>query len=116
MKTIQTRVYTNVILTAIAVLLAVLAFQPVMQITSNAHAQRERNLEPERDYGSVTQTLERSTYPDLGGDTEQADAQREIAAAIQELARAVESSGESAAESAEAQREIADAIRSLGNL
>lgn len=109
MKTIQTRVYTNVILTVIAMLLAVLAFQPVMQFTSNAYAQRDRgfgeveSLEPTRDAGQ-------------SGDNIQAEAQRDIARAIEQLARAVESTTDASQQSADAQADIADAIRSLGNL
>lgn len=109
MKTIQTRVYTNVILTAIAVLLAVLAFQPVLQFTSNAYAQRDRDF-------IRSAAEETASDPAPAGDNIQAGAQREIARAIEQLARAVESTTDASQESADAQRDIADAIRSLGNL
>jgi len=41
MQTIQSRIYTNVILTVIAMLLSVIAFQRVFTISTPAFAQRE---------------------------------------------------------------------------
>lgn len=109
MKAMQTRLYTNVILTVIAMLLAALALQPVMDFTSNAYAQRDTTLVDEP-------VLERRGYESRGGDEIQASAQKEIADAIRELAAAMTESGAAAQESAAAQHEIADAIRGLSNL
>lgn len=109
MKAMQTRVYTNVILTVIAILLAALALQPVLNFTSNAYAQRDPAF-------TEGPTLERREFEAPAGDNMQAAAQKEIADAIRELAAAVSESGTAAQDSAAAQREIADAIRGLGNL
>jgi hypothetical protein len=107
MKAMQTRLYTNTILTVIAILLAVLAFQPVMDFASTAYAQRDVPLTGgELGRGDTTAT---------SGDREQANAQKEIADAIRELATAMAESGSGMQDSAAAQREIADAIRGLGS-
>ena len=50
MQTIQSRIYTNVILTIIAIFLGALALQPVLSISSPAFAQRasDKNLQQRR--------------------------------------------------------------------
>lgn len=110
MKTIETRVYTNVILTVIALLLAAIALRPVLDVATTAYAQRERGFETE------TTAASDESYGETSVLYAQANALKEVAASIREMAKAMEATSEHAAASAEAQQAIAEAIRSLGQL
>ncbi len=99
MQTIQSRIYTNVILTVIAMLLAILALRPV--IVRSAGAQDE-----ERKPSASSSSAPPGSGAIFSGDTEVANANREIAKAIQGVADAIKKSGES-------QQAIADAIGEL---
>ncbi len=120
MKAIQTRVYTNVILTVIAMFLAVLAFRPVLDFTTNAYAQRDRSTTPDRDLteGLPDEFARQGVGPDatFSAGADQAEAQRDIAEAIRDLAEAVRDGQDAAREAASAQQAIADAISGLGEL
>jgi hypothetical protein len=107
MKGIETRVYNNLMLTVIAIFLALLVLRPVLDIGTPAYAQRDRTLRSE------TGGADSVDWTTTGGDQQQAAAQREIAGAIRDLASAIK---ESQGASAEAQTKIADAIRSLGSM
>lgn len=103
MQTVKSRVYTNAILTAIAILLAVVALRPFVDVATEAYARDDR-MEAER---NTQQQLR------LGDEMAQfqvlADAIRASATATSEVAAATR-------ESAEAQRDIAKAITRLGSL
>jgi methyl-accepting chemotaxis protein len=103
MKSIQTRLYTNAVLTAIAILLAVLAFRT--SFTSDAAAQlqfqdlrgEQRNQEQINRYGDQSSQF------------------KEFAAATREVAKANENIAKAITESAKAQNEIAKAIGRLAS-
>lgn len=99
MKTIQSRVYTNVVLTAIAVLLGVLATQQFMVISTDAQAQRSRLSSP----------TEKLNDPLAGGSGDKlvADAIRELAGATQAIADAQE-------ENSKSLKEVGTSLRKLG--
>lgn len=111
MKTIQSRVYTNVILTVIAVFLGIFALSPIVRFTADAQA-RER-FEGERDFGVDTRlSSERNSQQSNrlnDGQAETARATESVASATRELAQATK-------EMANAQQAIAKAIGKLGEL
>lgn len=101
MQTIQSRLYTNVILTAIAILLAVLALAPYLPMSTPAFAiepimrnqqQRARNAQVQ---GAVFDEFAKATLS-------VAEANKDIARAIREAAKS--------------QKDIAKAIDKLGSL
>jgi len=103
MQTIKSRVYTNAILSAIAILLAVIAFRPFINVATEAYARDDR-MDAERNSQQQLRLGDESAQTAL-----LAEAQNRIASATSEVAAATR-------ESAEAQREIAKAIAKLGSL
>lgn len=100
MRTVQSRLYTNVVLTAIALLLGLWLLQPIMSLSSLAQAQ-DRFRSTERN------SQQRARLGDLGSQfNELADASADVAEATREIAAAIR-------ESAKSQKEIAKAIASL---
>ncbi|GEM_PF-5271316 len=95
MQTIQSRAYTNVILTVIALLLAVLAIGPYVQVNTPAWAQ----IEPSRPR-NIQQTA-------ASGDEIVGRATESVARATQDIAQAIR-------EAAKSQQAIADALLALG--
>lgn len=109
MQTIQSRIYTNVILTVIAALLGVLAFQHVFTISTPAYAQRE---EVSIDY-SAEETRRKKDAQEYGvaqGDPIVGRANEEIAKQTGLVADALAESGKLQADALEA---IAIAITAL---
>lgn len=103
MQTVKSRVYTNAILTAIAILLAVVALRPFVDVATDAYARDDR-MEAERN------TQQKSRFGDESLQYQLlADALRANATATSEVAAATR-------DSADAQREIAKAIARLGSL
>ncbi len=98
MQTVQSRIYTNVILTAIAVLLAVLAFRPAF--TTSAWAQDAEEEDTDRPRVRINDDASERAKRNL--------AEFGIAKGDEELAKATEAVAKS-------NREIADAIRETGN-
>ena len=86
MQTVQSRLYTNVVLTAIAVLLAVIAFKPLVSFGTLAFAAPDddgRNAEQRRRIGDLGEQ-----FDGFAASTEQvAEATRDVAAAIREAAK-----------------------------
>ena len=97
MKTIQSRVYTNVILTLIAVLLGVLATQQFVAFSTDAQAQRDRDSSNR--YGGPLDSP--------SGDKLVADAIRELAAATKEIA-------EAETKNSEALKDVGTSLKKLG--
>lgn len=95
MQTIQSRVYTNAILTVIAIFLAVIALQRFYDAATPAYAQREsrERLVPEKG--------DAKSYKSESGDLAVASANKEIAAALREIADAVKESAKSTSDSGE---------------
>lgn len=104
MRSIETRTYTNAILTVIAVLLAINAFGPALRVTTDAEAQRPRLSQANEEKQNLTSNA--------GGDEAVASATRELAAATLEIATAIR---EQATAQAEAQEAIGKAIAKLAS-
>lgn len=84
MQTIQSRLYMNVILTVIAILLAAIAFRPVMRFATPALAQDATHASQNKRFGE----LQGGQYQETATATLQvADANRDIAKAIREAAK-----------------------------
>jgi len=84
MKTVQSRLYTNVILTVIALSLAAIAFRPFVSVSTPAQAQISMGQ-----VGSATEQRARSGDEKVAAATESvATANKDIAAAIREAAKA----------------------------
>lgn len=96
MKSIQTRTYTNVALTAIIILLALLLIRPYA-LAPQAYAQMD---EPR----NVQQTR---TLATLNPNADNAKATEQVAAATREIASAIR-------EAAKSQEQIAQALLKLG--
>lgn len=109
MQTIQSRLYTNVILTVIAILLSVIAFQRVFTISTPAYAQRES---VSIDYSAEDERRKKdaSEYGVAQGDPIVGQANEEIAKQTGEVANALRESGKLQADALEA---IAIAITAL---
>jgi hypothetical protein len=83
MQAIQSRLYLNVILTVIALFLAVLVFRPYMSFSTRAYAQSRNEQQRER-----IASTEGAQYDDLAAATMAvADATNEIAMAIREASK-----------------------------
>ena len=102
MQTIQSRLYLNVILTVIAILLAVLAFQPFASVSTSAYAQQSRDFGVQRNEQQDAKSagLLEGQYRMF------ADATRDVAKANHDIAEAIR-------EAAKSQKEIAQAITKL---
>lgn len=96
MKTIQSRIYTNVILTVIAIFLGALALQPVLSISTQAFAQRtsDRNLQQRRAYeqkqGAPAENLAKATHEVAAATRGVAQATQASADALAQIAKAIE--------------------------
>lgn len=95
MQTIQSRVYTNAILTVIAIFLAVIALQNFYDAATPAYAQREarERLVPEKG--------DAKSYKAESGDLAVAAANKEIASSLKDIADAIKESAKSTSESGE---------------
>lgn len=109
MQTIQSRLYTNAILTVIAILLAVLAFQQVFTISTPAYAQRD-DVSIDYSKEDARRRQDAAEYGIAQGDVIVGKANEEIAKQTGEMAEALRESGKLQADALEA---IAIAITSI---
>lgn len=101
MQTIQSRLYLNVVLTAIAVLLAVLAVRPYLSVSTPAYAQGFG------DDGATSAQARKIAQVESAQYIEMAAALDGIGDANREIARAIK-------EASKSQKDIAKAIVKLG--
>lgn len=108
MQTIQSRLYLNVILTVIAILLAIVAFQPYVTLSTTAQAQRTRDFRPDSEFDVKRNEQQDAKSAGLleGQYRMFADATRDVAKANHDIAEAIR-------EAAKSQKEIAQAIGKL---
>lgn len=105
MKTVASRTYTNVALTVLIILLAVLAFRPYLPGSSAYALDMDRDTETTRyDRNAQQQRVAQS----LNSQEQNAEATREVAAATRDVAQAIR-------ESAAAQEKIAQSLMQLAN-
>ncbi|MBI1784691.1 hypothetical protein HYR69_06055 [Candidatus Sumerlaeota bacterium] len=105
MQTIQSRLYTNVALTAIVILLAILAFRPLFSVSTPAHAEDEETNPGGRTRVSIpnsnTHEKDLQQYGMGTGDTRLAKATEEMAKAQAEIAIAIRETGQAQADALE---------------
>ena len=102
MQTIQSRLYLNVVLTVIAILLAIVAFRPYASVSTPAYAQRDFGVTRNEQQDAKAQGLLEGQYKMF------ADATRDVAKANKDIAQAIR-------EAAKSQKDIAKAIGKLGD-
>ena len=102
MKAIESKLYTNVVLTAIAIFLAVLVMRPILQFSQPAYAQR------------VGERARPNEAPkNRSGDDKIAASNRAVADATRAVAEATSDIGVAIREAARSQKDIANAIKTL---
>lgn len=102
MKAIESKLYTNVILTAIAIFLAVLVLRPMLQFSQPAYAQRVG------DRARISETPKHRS-----GEEKIAASNQAVADATRAVAEATNDIGVAIREAAKSQKDIANAIKLL---
>lgn len=99
MKAIESKLYTNVVLTAIAIFLAVLVLRPMLQFSQPAYAQR---------VGTYSED-----HRNRSGEDKIAASNQAVADATRAVAQATSDIGVAIREAAKSQKDIANAIKTL---